>query len=126
VQLTKVGVDRPRPDDALVSVSNASYPSGHAAYSTLYVAIAVVAARILPNLASRAAFVVGALAVAAAIGLSRIYLHAHYWSDVAGGWALGAGVFGTFAIVGLVIGYIRHNAARARAAPGAASAPDHA
>jgi membrane protein DedA with SNARE-associated domain len=126
VQLAKVGVDRPRPDDPLVSVSNASYPSGHAAYGTVYVAMAVVAARVLAGLASRAAFVLAAIAVAAAIGVSRIYLHAHYWSDVAGGWALGAGVFGTFAIGGLVIGFIRQNAARARAAPRAASATDHA
>ena len=126
VQLAKVGVDRPRPEDSLVSASNASYPSGHAAYSTIYVAMAVVAARVLPNLASRAAIVVGALVLAAAIGLSRIYLHVHYWSDVAGGWGLGAGVFGAFAVVGLVIGYIRENAARARSPARAASAADHA
>jgi membrane protein DedA with SNARE-associated domain/membrane-associated phospholipid phosphatase len=126
VQLAKVGIDRPRPEDSLVSASNASYPSGHAAYSTIYVAMAVVAARVLPNLASRAAFVVGALVLAAAIGLSRIYLHVHYWSDVAGGWGLGVGVFGAFAVVGLVIGYIRQNAARARSPARAASAADHA
>ena len=36
----------------------------------------------------------GAIALAAAIGLSRIYLRAHCWSDVAGGWGLGVGVFG--------------------------------
>jgi membrane protein DedA with SNARE-associated domain/membrane-associated phospholipid phosphatase len=126
VQAAKAGIDRPRPDDPLVSVSNASYPSGHAAYSTAYVAMAVIAARVLPNLASRAALVFSALAAATAIGLSRIYLHAHYWSDVAGGWALGAGIFGTFAVIALVIGYIRQNAQRGASARSAASAADHA
>jgi membrane-associated phospholipid phosphatase len=126
VRLAKAGVDRPRPPDPLVSVSNTSYPSGHAAYATVYPVLAVVAARMLPNLASRAALVFVAIALAVAIGLSRIYLHAHYWSDVAGGWGLGAGAFGIFGAFGLVIGYIRHNAARAAAARRPASATDHA
>ena len=34
------------------------------------------------------------MVLAAAIGLSRVYLRAHYWSDVAAGWGLGAGIFG--------------------------------
>jgi membrane protein DedA with SNARE-associated domain len=113
VQLAKAGIDRPRPASPLVETSNASYPSGHAAYATTYVTMAVIAARVLPNIVSRAAFVFGAIAVAAAIGLSRVYLHAHFWSDVAGGWALGTGVFGTYAVLALVIGYFRQNAAQA-------------
>ena len=32
-----------------------------------------------------------AIGIAAAVGLSRVYLRAHWWSDVAGGWGLGAG-----------------------------------
>jgi membrane protein DedA with SNARE-associated domain/membrane-associated phospholipid phosphatase len=116
VQLAKAGIDRPRPANPLVETSNASYPSGHAAYATTYVTVAVIAARVLPNMVSRAAFVLGAIAVAAAIGLSRVYLHAHFWSDVAGGWALGAGVFGTYAVLALVIGYFRQNAAQPPAA----------
>jgi membrane-associated phospholipid phosphatase len=109
IQLAKSGIDRPRPANPLVESSNSSFPSGHAAYATTYVTMAVIAARVLPNVVSRAAFVLGAIAVAAAIGLSRVYLHAHFWSDVAGGWALGAGVFGTYAVFALVIGYFRQN-----------------
>jgi membrane protein DedA with SNARE-associated domain/membrane-associated phospholipid phosphatase len=109
VHITKVQVDRPRPGSALFSVDGRSYPSGHAAYSTIWVAAALVIARVVPGIASKAALVGGAIALAIAIGLSRIYLHVHYWSDVAGGWGLGAGVFGLSAAVALVVTYLRHN-----------------
>ena len=46
-----------------------------------------------------AALVTGAVVLAAAVGLSRIYLHAHYWSDVAAGWGLGVGIFGLLAAI---------------------------
>ena len=68
------------------------------------------------GIASRAALVGGALVLAAAIGLSRIYLRAHYWSDVAGGWGLGAGVFGLCAAIALIVAYLRHNEVRPRRA----------
>ena len=50
-----------------------------------------------------------AIVVAAVIGLTRVYLRAHYWSDVVGGWALGAGVFGAVAAIALLVSYIRQN-----------------
>ncbi|HYI80299.1 MAG TPA: bifunctional DedA family/phosphatase PAP2 family protein [Thermoleophilaceae bacterium] len=112
LQLAKNGIDRPRPSAGLLRVDGSSYPSGHAAYSTAWVAVAVVIARVIPGLASRAALVGGALVLAAAIGLSRIYLRVHYWSDVAGGWGLGAGVFGLCAAIALIVAYLRHNEVR--------------
>ena len=112
VQLAKSGVDRPRPTTMLIAADGRSYPSGHAAYSTVWVAAAIVVARVVPGIASKAALVGGAIALAAAIGLSRIYLHVHYWSDVAGGWGLGAGVFGACAAVALVVGHLRNNGHR--------------
>jgi undecaprenyl-diphosphatase len=111
VHLAKAGIDRPRPGQPLDYTSGSSFPSGHAAYSTVHVAMAVIAARVLPGLASRAALVIAAIAVAAAIGVTRVYLRAHYWSDVVGGWALGAGVFGSVAALALLVSYIRQNAA---------------
>jgi undecaprenyl-diphosphatase len=109
VQLMKSGVDRPRPAESLVDTDGSSFPSGHAAYSTLWVAVAVVVARALPGIASRTALVGIGLAVAAVVGLTRVYLGAHYWSDVAGGWALGAGVLGACAVAALVVTHFRNN-----------------
>jgi membrane protein DedA with SNARE-associated domain len=113
VQLTKAGIDRPRPPRPLVSpVSGASYPSGHAAYSTAWVAAGAALTRVLPGLASRAGLVVAGLVVTAAVGLSRIYLRVHYWSDVVGGWGLGFGAFGSCAAIALIVAFFRHNVER--------------
>jgi membrane-associated phospholipid phosphatase len=117
LNLTKAGVDRPRPGGALVAVSGSSFPSGHAAYSTVWVAAAVVLARVVPGIAKDATLIGGALVLAAAIGISRIYLGVHYWSDVAAGWGLGFGLFGAVAAVALVVSHIRHNGAAVGAAP---------
>ena len=56
-----------------------------------------------------AALVTGAVVLAAAIGLSRIYLRAHLWSDVAGGWGLGVGIFGLLAVIAMIVDHMRHN-----------------
>jgi undecaprenyl-diphosphatase len=120
VHITKAAVDRPRPPRPLVDTSLSAFPSGHAAYSTMYVALALIATRIRIGVASRAALVIAALVVAGAIGASRAYLRVHWWSDVLAGWALGAAIFGTLAALGIVVGYFRNNEASQPAAAGAA------
>jgi membrane protein DedA with SNARE-associated domain/membrane-associated phospholipid phosphatase len=110
VHITKDAVDRGRPARALVDVDSASYPSGHAAYAVTWVAVAVALSRALPTIASRFAFVTVAIVIAVAVGLSRIYLRAHYLSDVVGGWGLGAALYALCGIATLVIGYVRNNA----------------
>jgi undecaprenyl-diphosphatase len=109
VHITKDAVDRPRPARALIDVDGAAYPSGHAAYAVTWVAVAVAITNALPNLASRFAFVTVATAIAAAVGASRIYLRAHYLSDVVGGWGLAATLFALCGTAALVIGYVRNN-----------------
>ena len=109
VHVTKDVVDRPRATGSLVETGGSSFPSGHAAYATIYVALGVIAARVLPGFVFRAALVTGTVVVAALVGASRAYLGAHYYSDVMAGWALGALVFGTCAIVALVVSYVRQN-----------------
>jgi membrane protein DedA with SNARE-associated domain/membrane-associated phospholipid phosphatase len=110
VHIAKDAVDRPRPARALVDVDGASYPSGHAAYAVTWVAVALALSRVLPNLASRFAFVTVSIVIAVAVGASRIYLRTHYLSDVVGGWGLGAALFALCATTALVIGYVRNNA----------------
>ena len=108
VQLAKAGVDRPRPLGSLVDTRGSSYPSGHAAYSTIWVAAAVLISRRGPP-AGRAGLLLVGLVVCAAVGLSRVYLRAHYFSDVASGWGLGFGILGLSATVALVVSHIRQN-----------------
>ncbi|MEX1141228.1 MAG: VTT domain-containing protein [Thermoleophilaceae bacterium] len=116
IDLAKASIDRARPSGGLVRTESAGYPSGHAGYSTVWVGAAVILARVLPGIGGRAALIGGALALAAAIGLSRIYLQVHYWSDVVGGWGLGAAVFGLCAMVALVVAHVRHNGGKQAAA----------
>jgi membrane protein DedA with SNARE-associated domain/membrane-associated phospholipid phosphatase len=108
VQLTKAGIDRPRPAAPLTDADSSAYPSGHAAYATAWIAAAVGFTRRL-GLVGYAALVTCAIVLAAAIGLSRIYLRVHYWSDVAGGWGLGVGIFGTLAAIAMLVQHMRHN-----------------
>ena len=107
VHVTKELIDRPRPPGALVETAGSSFPSGHAAYSAVWVAAALLLTR-RPRLAG-AALVTAAVLLALAIGATRIYLHAHLWSDVAAGWGLGVGVFGVLAAIAIVVEHIRHN-----------------
>ncbi len=112
VSIAKAAEGRPRPLDPLVDTLGESYPSGHTAYAVFWVAVAVALRHAFPGLATRAAVVVGAIVVVVAVGLTRIYLRAHYLSDVVGGAAMAAALFALCAMSALVIGYLRKNEAR--------------
>ncbi len=107
--LVKEWEARPRPADGLVDAGGFAFPSGHAANSVAYVAVAVALAHCVPRLAGRAGIVVAAIVLAAAIGLSRVYLHVHYMSDVLGGWGLGAALFSVCGCTALLVAAVRHN-----------------
>jgi membrane-associated phospholipid phosphatase len=111
VRVTKDAIGRPRPTDSLVNTSGDAYPSGHAAYATAWVAAAVALTRRLRRVTSGVLVFVG-LGVAVAVGVSRVYLRAHWWSDVTGGWGLGVAIFSALAVIALVVEHIRHNGAR--------------
>ena len=111
VQITKDAVARPRPGEPLVRTTGLAYPSGHAAYSTAWVAAAVMLTRRLGLLTS-GTLVFIALGIAAAVGVSRVYLRAHWWSDVVGGWGLAAAIFSLLAGIALVVDHFRHNGDR--------------
>jgi undecaprenyl-diphosphatase len=113
VHLAKAAVNRPRPPDPLVGAADASYPSGHSAYAIAYVAIAVALARTMPGLAGRVGVPLAAVALAVLVGLTRMYLRVHYFSDVIGGYGLACAVFSICAIAALVVSHLRQNEAAA-------------
>lgn len=82
--------DRPPVPDRLVVISTHSFPSGHAMMSAL---LATVAIAVLRRSASgwlhRPALLALPVAASAAIGFSRIYLGAHWATDVLAGWVFG-------------------------------------
>lgn len=111
IQVTKELMDRPRPDHPLTGTDGSSYPSGHAAYAVGWAAIAVALDRAAPKL-RRFAIPIVAIVVAVVVGLTRIYLHAHYLSDVLGGAGLAAASFALCGVVALIVDFVRHNEAR--------------
>jgi membrane protein DedA with SNARE-associated domain/membrane-associated phospholipid phosphatase len=123
VYITKAAVERPRPSDPLVDVGGgSSYPSGHAATAVVYVALAVVIGRELRSQSARMALIIFAFVLGGAISLSRVYLRAHYLSDVSAGTAIGALAFALCGCVAVVVSYLRHNG-RSQHEPAPATAP---
>jgi membrane-associated phospholipid phosphatase len=88
-KVVKGSVERGRPGDREASTvlrlgsadHGYGYPSGHAA-------VAATLAVALPGGAGRS-IALGATVLAGIVGISRIYVGAHYPLDVLGGWALG-------------------------------------
>jgi len=94
ISLSKDFFGRPRPSivEYLSVPNSASFPSGHAANSTIvYILIAVALFKIVPGKYARVCLLSGAFILAALIGISRIALGVHWPSDVLGGWIFGLG-----------------------------------
>lgn len=96
--LIKIAVARERPATeyaANIPLDTMSFPSGHSSGATVaYGLLAYIAWHVLPQPWNYVASVFFALLIIA-IGISRVYLGAHFPSDVIAGWLLG--------IVGLAI-----------------------
>jgi undecaprenyl-diphosphatase len=81
---------RGRPPLPLVDVVGFSFPSGHAvAGAATAVALVLV---LLPSGPARRRWELAAVAFAFVMAMSRVYLNAHWFSDVVAGVLLGAGV----------------------------------
>ena len=82
----------PRPDNGFVTVTTNGFPSGHTSNAAAAAVVAVVLCGPLLGRGGRAALVVTATVFAAAIGLTRLVLLAHWPSQVLGGWLLALAV----------------------------------
>ena len=120
VWIAKSVVDRPRPPRPLVHTAGQSYPSAHAANSVGWLALAIALAVVIPARGGRIAVITGGALVAALVGLSRIYLRAHFASDVLAGYALAVAMYALATIV-VIASRARRGSASSTAA--AASQP---
>lgn len=85
--------DRPRPPEAFRAVEtlNASFPSGHALLATVfYLSVGVMLTRAFPRAPMKTYAMTWAVLLVLLIGLTRVYLGAHWASDVLAGWGIGA------------------------------------
>ncbi|MCX7700778.1 MAG: phosphatase PAP2 family protein [Gemmataceae bacterium] len=90
VDVLKIVYDRPRPEflEPLILEPTKSFPSGHAAGTTL--ACGMLAYLLIRATYRAGWFVLPLLSVLPVlVGLTRIYLGAHWLSDVVGGWLVG-------------------------------------
>jgi undecaprenyl-diphosphatase len=105
--VTKAIIERPRPPaaEAVGTFTNWSFPSGHATQSIAcygMLAFLITGGNLRPRWPWMAA---GVLTLVA--GVSRIYLGAHWLTDVLGGWALGGSWWMLVTAAGLTVGWVR-------------------
>jgi len=89
----KAMFERARPPEAFQAVEtiNASFPSGHALLSTVfYLSLAVMLSRAFPRRHLKGYVIGVGIVIAVLVGLTRIYLGAHWATDVFAGWSIGA------------------------------------
>lgn len=83
--------DRPPEMFQAVETINASFPSGHALLSTVfYLTLGVMLERAFSRRRLKVYVLSVAILIALLVGVSRVFLAAHWASDVMAGWALGA------------------------------------
>jgi membrane-associated phospholipid phosphatase len=107
VHLTKVAYDRARPPAGLIETTNAAFPSGHSAYAVTWIACATVLVRAGVGWATRIAAVTVGVVIVAVVGVTRVYLRAHFLTDVLGGIALSVAIWSLIGVFALFAGRVR-------------------
>lgn len=122
--LIKAAVGRPRPPPAIWigHFSGAAFPSGHATQSVACYATLAVILGAGRSARAKAALWSAAVLIALVVGASRIYLGAHWLTDVLGGYALGFLLVAVVVIVTLTLG--RRGAEPSSSADPPPGAPD--
>ncbi len=117
--LAKPLVHRPRPPlaDLIGAASGVSFPSGHATQAIAVWGMLAVIASAGRSPRTRAALLAAAGFVVLLVGASRIYLGAHWLTDVLAGYALGAAWLALLTALGL-----RQNADRTEPGQGSRTA----
>lgn len=91
--LLKAAIQRPRPAGAWLAAAHGySFPSGHTVGAVLfYGLLAYLGARMAGRDGTgRYVYMALGVAIVLAVGTSRVYLGVHFFSDVLGGWVVGA------------------------------------
>lgn len=109
--LLKLVFHRARPELTFVHLETYSFPSGHAAVSaSVFATLAFLLVRRTPRPVARITVSLAALAMIALICFSRLYLGAHYLSDVLAGASFGI-VWATTCLIAYTL-YARRNVLR--------------
>lgn len=91
IWLVKIYFHLPRPAGGLVPAEGYGFTSGHAANAVIFFSLLVYSYKLhIQSRSQRALFVAASALLALFIGLSRVYLGVHYFTDVLGGFLLGA------------------------------------
>ncbi|WP_295728535.1 phosphatase PAP2 family protein [uncultured Limosilactobacillus sp.] len=100
-RLVKELVQRPRPSvDILMHYSGYSFPSGHSSAAALVLGcLILLTCRVTRRIWIKFTITAILILLILAIGFSRIYVGAHYPSDVLAGWCLGTSIVTGFQLL---------------------------